>query len=183
MRTALATRLEAPYEVVGVCLAAVSVASAGATSMPGRSGGVHGVRPALPGRPPAPGGVTIRETDPEGTRTSGAAFHLLDKDGKKTAGGTTDEQGVLVFKQLTAGTYRRHGTSSLDQDSGCTGTRRVEATVKLGEPLGSRKVLVRRRCTAAFPLVPGPAGRGVTDGADLRATRACARTSPRWCAS
>ncbi|WP_282695925.1 hypothetical protein [Streptomyces sp. CC208A] len=33
-------------------------------------------------------------------------------------------------------------TRSLDRESGCTGTRRVEATVKLGEPLGSRRVMV-----------------------------------------
>ncbi|MFE6225366.1 hypothetical protein [Streptomyces sp. NPDC057854] len=33
-------------------------------------------------------------------------------------------------------------TPALDQRSGCTGTRRVKATVKLGEPLGSRKVMV-----------------------------------------
>ncbi|MFI9824012.1 hypothetical protein ACIHFC_26630 [Streptomyces sp. NPDC052013] len=33
-------------------------------------------------------------------------------------------------------------TRSLDQDSGCTGTQRVTATVKLGESLGSRRVMV-----------------------------------------
>ncbi|WP_246886180.1 hypothetical protein [Streptomyces sp. GESEQ-4] len=33
-------------------------------------------------------------------------------------------------------------TRSLDQDSGCTGTQRVKATVKLGEPLGTRRVMV-----------------------------------------
>lgn len=33
-------------------------------------------------------------------------------------------------------------TRSLDRDSGCTGTQRVRATVKLGEPLGSRRVMV-----------------------------------------
>ncbi|MFE5792789.1 hypothetical protein ACFQ8C_09445 [Streptomyces sp. NPDC056503] len=34
---------------------------------------------------------------------------------------------------------------SLDRESGCTGTQRVEATVKLGEPLGSRRVMVNSR--------------------------------------
>ncbi|MFI6423136.1 hypothetical protein ACIBG6_37830 [Streptomyces sp. NPDC050842] len=33
-------------------------------------------------------------------------------------------------------------TRSLDRDSGCTGTQRVEATVKLGEPLSARRVMV-----------------------------------------
>ncbi|MEV6201152.1 hypothetical protein AB0M64_14340 [Streptomyces sp. NPDC051771] len=33
-------------------------------------------------------------------------------------------------------------TPALDRDSGCTGTRRVETTVKLGEPLGTRTVMV-----------------------------------------
>ncbi|MFD8642647.1 hypothetical protein ACFV14_20370 [Streptomyces zaomyceticus] len=33
-------------------------------------------------------------------------------------------------------------TRSLDQNAGCTGTQRVEATVKLREPLGSRRVMV-----------------------------------------
>ncbi|MFH8576771.1 hypothetical protein OHB11_38070 [Streptomyces zaomyceticus] len=33
-------------------------------------------------------------------------------------------------------------TRSLDQDAGCTETQRVEATVKLGEALGSRRVMV-----------------------------------------
>ncbi|MFM9589331.1 hypothetical protein ACKI1J_11565 [Streptomyces scabiei] len=36
-------------------------------------------------------------------------------------------------------------TRSQDQDSGCTGTRRVRATVKLSEPLGSRRVMVNSR--------------------------------------
>ncbi|MFF0561668.1 hypothetical protein [Streptomyces sp. NPDC004266] len=36
-------------------------------------------------------------------------------------------------------------TRSLGRDSGCTGTRKVEATVKLGEPLGSRRVMVNSR--------------------------------------
>ncbi|BAU88048.1 hypothetical protein SLA_7182 [Streptomyces laurentii] len=60
----------------------------------------------------ATGGVTIRKKDPEGTRLAGAAFQLLDKDGKKAAEGNTDEQGVLVFDQLKAGTYRLRETSS-----------------------------------------------------------------------
>ncbi|MEU3077725.1 hypothetical protein [Streptomyces laurentii] len=47
----------------------------------------------------------------------------------------TVEHGVVYVKV----TYE---TRSLDQGSGCTGTRRVEATVKLGEPLGSRRVMV-----------------------------------------
>ncbi|WP_037645870.1 hypothetical protein [Streptomyces exfoliatus] len=33
-------------------------------------------------------------------------------------------------------------TRSLDRDSGCTGTRRAEAVVKLGEPLRSHRVMV-----------------------------------------
>ncbi|MET7757541.1 hypothetical protein ABZT27_22995 [Streptomyces sp. NPDC005389] len=36
-------------------------------------------------------------------------------------------------------------TRSLDRASGCTGTQRVEATVKLGEPLGARRVMVNSR--------------------------------------
>lgn len=47
----------------------------------------------------------------------------------------TVERGTVYVKV----TYE---TRSQDQDSGCTGTRRVKATVKLGEPLGSRRVMV-----------------------------------------
>ncbi|MFC8727512.1 MSCRAMM family protein [Streptomyces bacillaris] len=60
----------------------------------------------------ATGGVTIRKKDPEGSRLVGAAFELLDKDGKKVDAGTTDEHGVLAFDQLQAGTYRLRETSS-----------------------------------------------------------------------
>ncbi|KUH38547.1 MULTISPECIES: SpaA isopeptide-forming pilin-related protein [Streptomyces] len=60
----------------------------------------------------ATGGVTIRKKDPEGSRLVGAAFELLDKDGKKVAAGKTDEQGILAFDQLRAGTYRLRETSS-----------------------------------------------------------------------
>ncbi len=60
----------------------------------------------------APGGITIRKKDPEGTRLAGAAFQLLDKDGKQAAEGKTDEQGVLVLDGLRAGTYRLRETSS-----------------------------------------------------------------------
>ncbi len=48
------------------------------------------------------------------------------------------ENGTLYVKV----TYE---SPSLDRDSGCTGTRQVEATVKLGEPLGTRKVMVNSR--------------------------------------
>lgn len=47
----------------------------------------------------------------------------------------TVEHGTVYVKV----TYE---TRSLDRDSGCTGTRRVAATVKLDEPLGSRTVMV-----------------------------------------
>ncbi|MFD5108989.1 MSCRAMM family protein [Streptomyces cinereoruber] len=60
----------------------------------------------------ATGGVTIRKKDPEGSRLVAAAFELLDKDGKKVAAGKTDEQGILAFDQLRAGTYRLRETSS-----------------------------------------------------------------------
>ncbi|MFJ7164097.1 collagen binding domain-containing protein [Streptomyces globosus] len=60
----------------------------------------------------ATGGVTIRKKDPEGSRLVGAAFELLDEDGKKVAAGRTDEHGVLAFDQLRAGTYRLRETSS-----------------------------------------------------------------------
>ncbi|WP_226962742.1 collagen binding domain-containing protein [Streptomyces sp. C8S0] len=60
----------------------------------------------------ATGGVTIRKKDPEGSRLVGAAFELLDKDGKKVAAGETDAQGTLAFDQLRAGTYRLRETSS-----------------------------------------------------------------------
>ncbi|MFG3043159.1 SpaA isopeptide-forming pilin-related protein [Streptomyces sp. NPDC048330] len=60
----------------------------------------------------ATGGVTIRKKDPEGSRLVGAAFQLLDKDGKKVAEGKTDEHGVLAFDQLPAGTYHLRETSS-----------------------------------------------------------------------
>ncbi|MGW7303949.1 SpaA isopeptide-forming pilin-related protein [Streptomyces sp. NPDC054835] len=60
----------------------------------------------------ATGGVTIRKKDPEGTRLVGAAFQLLDNDGKQAAAGKTDEQGVLVLDGLRAGTYRLRETST-----------------------------------------------------------------------
>ncbi|MFG2488050.1 collagen binding domain-containing protein [Streptomyces virginiae] len=60
----------------------------------------------------ATGGVTIRKKDPEGTRLVGAAFQLLDSDGKQVAAGKTDEQGNLVVDKLPAGTYRLRETSS-----------------------------------------------------------------------
>ncbi|MFE0772218.1 collagen binding domain-containing protein [Streptomyces sp. NPDC058861] len=60
----------------------------------------------------ATGGLTIRKKDTEGTRMVGAAFQLLDKNGKQAAEGTTDEQGVLVLDGLRAGTYRLRETSS-----------------------------------------------------------------------
>ncbi|WP_166026282.1 hypothetical protein [Streptomyces chilikensis] len=47
----------------------------------------------------------------------------------------TIEHGTVYVKV----TYE---TRSQNQNSGCTGTRRVQATVKLGEPLGSRRVMV-----------------------------------------
>ncbi|MFD4322360.1 hypothetical protein [Streptomyces sp. NPDC058548] len=50
----------------------------------------------------------------------------------------TVERGT-VYVRVT------YETRSLDRDSGCTGTRRVEATVKLGEPLSSRRVMVNSR--------------------------------------
>ncbi|MFF5781632.1 collagen binding domain-containing protein [Streptomyces virginiae] len=60
----------------------------------------------------ATGGVTIRKKDPEGTRLVGAAFQLLDSDGKQVAAGKTDEQGNLVFDKLPVGTYWLRETSS-----------------------------------------------------------------------
>ncbi|MEU9939056.1 SpaA isopeptide-forming pilin-related protein [Streptomyces lavendulae] len=60
----------------------------------------------------ATGGVTIRKKDPEGTRLVGAAFQLLDSDGKQIAAGKTDGQGNLVFDKLPADTYRLRETSS-----------------------------------------------------------------------
>ncbi|MFI1942826.1 collagen binding domain-containing protein [Streptomyces virginiae] len=60
----------------------------------------------------ATGGVTIRKKDPEGTRLVGAAFQLMNSDGKHVAAGKTDEQGNLVFDKLPAGTYRLRETSS-----------------------------------------------------------------------
>ncbi|MFD3332184.1 SpaA isopeptide-forming pilin-related protein [Streptomyces sp. NPDC058700] len=60
----------------------------------------------------ATGGVTIRKKDPEGTRLVGAAFQLLDKDGKKFTEGKTDAQGALAFDKLPVGTYRLRETSS-----------------------------------------------------------------------
>ncbi|MEU9863660.1 hypothetical protein AB0D99_22575 [Streptomyces sp. NPDC047971] len=50
----------------------------------------------------------------------------------------TVEQGT-VYVSVT------YESPSLDREAGCTGTQRVEATVKLGEPLGSRRVLVNSR--------------------------------------
>lgn len=56
--------------------------------------------------------MTIRKKDPEGTRLVGAAFQLMNSDGKHVAAGKTDEQGNLVFDKLPAGTYRLRETSS-----------------------------------------------------------------------
>ncbi|NML51646.1 hypothetical protein HHL19_22020 [Streptomyces sp. R302] len=50
----------------------------------------------------------------------------------------TVEHGTVYVKV----TYE---TPALDRDSGCTGTRRIEATVKLGEPLGTRTIMVNSR--------------------------------------
>ncbi|WEH12453.1 hypothetical protein [Streptomyces sp. VNUA24] len=47
----------------------------------------------------------------------------------------TVEHGTVYVKV----TYE---SRSQDQDSGCTGTQRVRATVRLSEPLGARKVMV-----------------------------------------
>lgn len=104
------------------------------------------------------------ETDEEATGTATAAAWTLAApiriDGVRTAEGgrslvvdaevpdgardcvrrlrgqlDTVENGTVYVKV----TYE---TRSLDRDYGCTGTRRVRATVELGEPLGSRRVMV-----------------------------------------
>ncbi len=50
----------------------------------------------------------------------------------------TVERGT-VYVRVT------YESPSLDRDSGCTGTQRVETTVKLDEPLSSRRVVVNSR--------------------------------------
>ncbi|MET9777962.1 SpaA isopeptide-forming pilin-related protein [Streptomyces sp. NPDC006367] len=59
-----------------------------------------------------PGGVEIRKKDPEGTKMSGVAFELLDAAGKTAARGTTDQEGILAFDDLPAGTYLLREISS-----------------------------------------------------------------------
>ncbi|MFB7233768.1 hypothetical protein ACFCXK_03190 [Streptomyces sp. NPDC056269] len=116
------------------------------------------------------GSETVETTDPLGTPATGedaagagSAWTLaapIRIDGVRTSGGG---RSLVVDAEVPDGSGEcvrglrgeldtvEHGTVyvrvtfetwSLDRASGCTGTRRVEATVKLDGPLGSRKVMV-----------------------------------------
>ncbi len=109
-------------------------------------------------------GAKTAATDEEATGTAATAAWTLAApiriDGVRTAEGG---RSLLVDAEVPDGArdcVRRlrgqldtveHGTvyvmvtyetRSLDRDYGCTGTQRVQATVKLDEPLGSRRVMV-----------------------------------------
>ncbi|MGW3328295.1 MSCRAMM family protein [Streptomyces virginiae] len=64
---------------------------------------------------PAPAdkaGLRIVKTDPEGQPAPGAAFQLLDSEGKTLADGKTDSEGTLAFSDLTPGVVRLKETAS-----------------------------------------------------------------------
>ncbi|MGW6455107.1 SpaA isopeptide-forming pilin-related protein [Streptomyces sp. NPDC055078] len=61
---------------------------------------------------PGTGGIRILKKDPGGALLRGAAFTLLDRDGKGAGSRTTDAGGQIVFEGLTPGVYRLKETSS-----------------------------------------------------------------------
>ncbi|MFF4393818.1 collagen binding domain-containing protein, partial [Streptomyces sp. NPDC001552] len=108
--------------------------------------------------------MTIRKKDPEGTRLVGAAFQLLDSDGKQVAAGRTDEQGSLGFDKLPAGTYRLHETSSgspvhdlvPEQTITITAGRTAQANpLDLVDPFKKARLSVRKTDKNTGKTLPG----------------------------